>query len=87
MTGLVPENPYVGFLWTAGFLGCTFILVLAQEQLLRLLRTTPQLGWALYPVTVLKEWVIAPISTRLVDRGRQIAHVLPPRDAQASTPK
>jgi hypothetical protein len=61
--------------------------VLAQEQFLRLLHSTPQLGWTLYPVTVLKKWVIAPISTRIVHRGRQIAHELSPRDAQASTPK
>ncbi len=87
MTGLVPAGPYVGLLWTVGYLGCTFVLVLTQERLLRLLRTTPQLSWTLYPVTVLREWIIAPVSTRLVQRGRQISHGLTPRDARPPTPK
>lgn len=70
LMGIVPDTPYQGVLWTGAVLAGLFVLVNAQEQLLRYLRTHPQLKGAFYPVTMMQEHLVTPVSAALVRHGR-----------------
>jgi hypothetical protein len=76
MMGIVPDTPYLGMLWAGALLVGLFVLVNAQEQLLRYLRAHARLRRAFYPATLMQEHLIAPLSSALVTRGRLVSRRL-----------